>query len=296
MNSAILSTGTLLVGMAIGYIADFGGVTAKAPVKENPPMQQAGQPSIPAADAVLSDFLEGRSPSQITADEARILLAPMFKRHIYDTTRETTREGVQQEYQMRLLLAELPLPTLEQTLDLARDGTIPFFRTHEAFAAYAIRDWDRAMAWAEKQRDKRDLNAAALSWLAETEPDKATALYQQALLNDVVQYDGVTLSKLARHHARKGPDAFLDFLETLPSLEDDGKVLRAVNDMPISELPAFQETFSKRVMELQFGNLGDLMENVFSRDPERIKELTAAMKEADKKKRETGASPENPAE
>lgn len=285
MKFPLLPIITLVLGGVIGFMVEPLGIIGQKPQDRNEERnsrvrQRAGGRPLPVADAVLSDFLKGRSPADLTAEEAHRLLMPLFKRHVYDTTRDSTREGVLENYQLRLLMAKLPLPVLEQTLELARDGSIPFFRTHEAFAAYAIRDWDRAMAWAARQRDKRDLNAAAISWLAETEPDRATRLYQQALLDDVVQYDSVTVSKLARHHALRGSAAYLDFLDSLPSLEDKKHALRAMNDLQTAEIPTFLEAYVLRRMEGRFGGTGYLFDDILSRRPEQIEEIYATLEKA----------------
>ncbi|RYD36563.1 MAG: hypothetical protein EOP85_18200 [Verrucomicrobiaceae bacterium] len=254
MKSPLLPVATLVVGVAAGLLLDKEVVVKRGSMKADavanfPTRHNSGERERSTEDAVLADFIGGRTPGELDAEEVYRLLLPWNQRVAFDRTFGNTQEDVRRDYRLRLLLRKIPLPVLGQTLDLARRGDVSFSTSHEIFAILAARDWDNAMAWAADQRDTKDLKSAALDLMAETNPDLARVIYEDWLNDGTAGRSGSVATTIARHEAGRGHAALLEFLEGLPSITERPSISQLMRELPDEVVPDFLKEFQRRGME-----------------------------------------------
>ncbi|RYD23272.1 MAG: hypothetical protein EOP88_04795 [Verrucomicrobiaceae bacterium] len=275
MRTTFLSILTLLLGMTAGSLLDskLGSLPRGETVlhDDGPIGQLPIQQKTPGSLALLGDFLDGRDPSNLDAAEAYQLLLPWLSRDMTEKSYETTLEGMRENIQFKLLMDALPLPALEKLLEQARQGGLAFENSRDVFAAYARRDWDMAMKWAQGQPDKLELLSSAISLLAETDPDRAEILYQQAINNGKVADREEIIAKLSRHKARKGSAALFAFMDSLP-FGDFGTPYRiGFNSLPDVEIPAFMEEYERRASAVpRYYPMNDLVLDLADSHPEQF--------------------------
>ncbi len=244
MKTTTWSIITLALGLGIGGMLNRSGIMDGVGTfsrREDPPPAK----SIASGEkALVDDFLKGQFPENLTAEEAYQLLYPWLSRG--RDALPATEEELKLANQCELLLDRLPLTVLQELLDLARKGKLPLKQTHDTFAVYALRDWEKAMAWADRQPDSRDLLSTAISRMAESEPDRALALYQQATLDGDVPEEEAIVAKLSKHHAKSGQAGFFAFLDALPAMSRDIPYRLALTHLPDGDIPAFLEGFKQR--------------------------------------------------
>ncbi|RYD23271.1 MAG: hypothetical protein EOP88_04790 [Verrucomicrobiaceae bacterium] len=274
MKLSVLPAATLVLGGAIGFMISRNEVASRTvdevAAQNTHARPHSGKRPLSASEVVLADFLKGRSPDELTPEEAFQLMRPVLTRHPRDHADQSTRERLMENYQFRLLLNNLPTPVLKVTLDLARDGSIPFPASHEVFAAYAERGWDTAIAWAASQPDKRELISAAISLLAETDPERATLLIGQMNTQEGTPASTEIVSKLMRHHARRGQKEFFAFVKSLPGLPEYFDFSPYLKDLPPGEIPAFLDNYRSNGLEAKarnFSSGGKLMLQVENTHP-----------------------------
>lgn len=279
MKSVALCFTTLVAGVVIGMMAGGAGFGKKSgetrEVQGKSLTRRGGGHRMDSvSDQVLAELLKGRSPSELRAEEAYELLLPWFSRSIYDRFWDTTAEGVRLNYQFQLLMEKLPTPVLEQVLDLARGGNVPFYLSRDACAAYALRDWDKAMTWASRQRDFQELKSAAISRIVDTNPDRALALYQSAMDDPFFSDEDYIVRKLASQQAKRGHAALIDFLAAQASCRpgetsSEFGMISIIGDLPPDEIPPFLEEYQERNMASKTGESIDfLMRQVADTHPE----------------------------
>ncbi len=277
MKSPLLLCGAVVTLVTGGYIAGRSQGTASRPAHNGPAVTKRplNRP-VPAIEsgsrALLSDFLKGNTPGELTAEDAYQLLRPWLEKTRYNDF-DRTRDGMKENLQLRLLADELPLPILRQVLARARDGTFPLDRSHELFSAYAVRDWDEAMAWAKTQQDAEVLKMEALGHLSEIDPDRAAAICRAPNAGSILEADSVIISNLARHYSKRGKAAFSDFLESIPAIHESRVVWIAMENLPDEELSAFLDFYRGRgEARKSMMDPGDLMIEVVDREPEKFQQ------------------------
>lgn len=182
--------------------------------------------------------------NELTAAEAYQLIEPCLMTSQQTDPLERTRL----DYQFQLLASKLPSAVIEEMLEMGRGGGVALQRLNPLFGAYAVRDWDRAMAWAETQTDSARLRAAGINSLAHVDPVRAGELYQKLLLDGQPWAVSMEIrNNLAAAHARLGPEAFFRFVDSMPSDRTLGLTGLAIRNVPPEEFPGFMEEVKRRV-------------------------------------------------
>ncbi|RYD25077.1 MAG: hypothetical protein EOP87_25055, partial [Verrucomicrobiaceae bacterium] len=277
MKRAILPILTLALGIGIGVMA--GGSRLGRSMADGRTGSTGGPEQHTTRDlasrgsvALLDDFLDARSPADLTAEEALRLLLPWLARDPLDESYKNTLEGLKANNQFKLLMDSLPLPVMEQLLDLARKRGLPLENTRDIFAAWAVRDWDKAMAWTGSIREKYYLRSAAIALLAESDPDRAEVFYQEMLIKNPVDNDEDIVARLSKHHARQGQAAFFAFLDTLPEISDAAPYRLALDNLPAADVPAFLDKLLERQAEGEWVPINGLVGDLANKHPEQFKQ------------------------
>lgn len=203
-----------------------------------------GQRPDSGADQVLAGLLKGRPVSEVTAEEAYHFIQPHLEMDHYADPLENSRMN----YQFQLLMSRLPLATLEELMVRSREDGLTSFRMNQIFGSYALRDWDKAMAWAAGQKDADNLRAGAIARIAHVDPERAAGLLEQKLLEGGGQ-SGIWEASLSLSAtvARQGPEAFFKFLDTMPSPVVTTMMNTGVRNMPKEHMAAFIAQLNQRV-------------------------------------------------
>jgi hypothetical protein len=196
------------------------------------------------SEGIFADLLEGRNISQLSADEALKLLESRISRGWIGDPLKMARNY----YELQLILSKLPIPVLEQIMDLSLKSGTPQFRIQQFFGAFAMRDWQKAMNWAARQPDAASWKYAAISRLAANDLERATALYQDNLMNERSGRGSMweTGNIIANTYAKQGLKPLLSFLDTLPSREVSYLLSESAGNLPKADIPALLQEVSRR--------------------------------------------------
>lgn len=297
MKTPLLPVATAVLGIAVGFIAGKGGGSGGEKVKEDGPLVRngsgtrqgstrgagaGGQRADSSSEAVLSAFLKGKSPTELTAEEAFALLKPQMNMDWYSDPLEAARMN----YQYQLLASKLPLAVMEDVLALAREGGVPPYRANQLFGAYAARDWEKAMAWAEKQPDAGTLRSVAISRLAQDDPARASELYQQELMTGASRMAGWEASySLASSYARLGQAEFFKFLDGLPSGSASNLLSNGARNLPKEDVATFLAQVQKRAADgkMEGWAMNNLISNLAGTRGEEVRKWVETMEPGSKR-------------
>lgn len=247
-----LSAGVAL-GIAIGFAVGSGGgklrdgdqvaagkLAARQPSGRTGPRQGSG------ADEVLADFLKGRSPAELTAEQAYQIIGPQLESNMMDWSRDPV-ERARMRYQFELLASKLPLDVLEQVMDLGRDKRANSHMLAQLLGSFAGRDLERAMEWAGRQPDSDEWRANLISHLAHTDPDQAVKLHREEMLAGSRSriLEGLP-TWIAREYGKRGSAALFAIVDSMPGQDTNNLIIRGWETMPEGEKPAFLAEIRKR--------------------------------------------------
>lgn len=280
MKAPLLPLATAVLGIAVGFIGGkVGGAGGDAAAgdgaaerRNGPNTRQGssrgtgsgggagGQRSDSSADVVLSNFLKGQSVSEISAEEAFALLKPQMNMDWNADPLEAARLN----YQYQLLASKLPLKVMEGVLTLARESGVQGYRANQLFGAYAARDWEKAMVWAETQPDSATLRGAAISRLALNDPVRAAELYQDLLMTGETRSAWDTSYTVASNYAKLGQKEFFKFLDSLPSGSVSSLVSNGARTLPKEDVPAFLKEIQLRTEQgkIESWTMNNLISNM----------------------------------
>lgn len=196
-------------------------------------------------DDVLSSLLRGRSIQSLSTQD----IADLLEENSNRDRNEDPVAAARRNYQLQLLLSKLPVEKLAELSQemLTAEGRRST-QGYQVFNAWARRDWKQALEWAESDPKGNQWIGSAISALAATDPGLAEELLQKRLLSGEMT-DGRGYSALysvAQSKARLGKDAFLDFLETLPSQQQSNMISNSVRDLPEGDLAGFLDELYQR--------------------------------------------------
>lgn len=296
MKTPLLLVATGVIGIAIGFVAGKGGSVAKEdgpaatrsggansrPGSSSRPAGAGGQRGDSSSEVVLSAFLKGRAASELTAEEAFALLKPQMNMDWNGDPLEAARMN----YQFQLLAAKLPLGVMENVMELAREDGVQGYRANQLFSAYASRDWDKAMAWAEKQPDAATLRMVAISRLALTDPGKAAELHQQEMLTGAsrsAQWE--TSFNLASSYAKLGQTEFFKFIDGLPSGSVSNVLSSGARNLPKEDVAGFLAEVQQRSADgkLESWAMNNLISNIASIHGEEALKWVATLEPGEKR-------------
>lgn len=298
MKTPLLPVATAVLGIAAGFIAGKGGRGGADTKDDGPAMTRSGgtgsrqspsrtsgpggQRADSSSDAVLSAFLKGRTLSELSPEEAFELLKPQMNMDWNGDPLEAARIN----YQFQLLASKLPLGVIEEVIALARDSGVQGYRANQLFSAYASRDWNKAMAWAEKQPDAATLRTVAISRLAQTDPAKASELYQQDLLTGTSRTATWEASfSLASSYAKLGQAEFFKFIDGLPSGSSSNMLSSGMRNLPKEDVAAFLAEVQKRSADgkLDGWTMNNLVSNLAGTHGEEALKWVSSMEPGEKR-------------
>lgn len=211
--------------------------------------QPSGRPGGRAdsgANDVLADYLEGRAPAELTAEEAYQIIGPQLKDFPMDWSNDPV-ERARKNYQFELLASKLPLDVIEQVMDLGREKRANPYMLAQWFGAYVGRNPDRAMEWADRQPDSKEWRGTAILRLASSDPDLAVKLYGQEMLTGASRntLQGVP-SRLVKEYGKRGSAALFRMVDSMPGNETNNLIFGGWEALPEEEKPAFLAEIRKR--------------------------------------------------
>lgn len=274
MKAPFLFGATLLAGIAIGFLLDRGGdgprgqdgvAERNGAAGGRHPAGRPGQRTDSASDTVLAGILKGRSIADLSAEEAYQAIAPCLQPQWNKDPLERSRNS----YQLHLLLSRLPLPVLDGLLHEVHKVGVPQATLNDMFTAYSMRDWDKAMAWAERQPEQASLRGSAIARLADTDPARAADLYGQEVMNGRDKGFDVGIA-VAAGMARQGSVAFFKFLDSMPSGSARYMIIESSRQIPPEQMPAFLDEVKRRTDtgSLDRSEMRDIMRNLVTSRPE----------------------------
>lgn len=279
MKTPVLILITAVLGIAIGFTVGKGGSSNNhdAPLSDQAdPVTRKSQASRGSSDrkaastseGILAGVLKGREISQLSADDALKLLAPRISMDWNGDPLEMARNN----YELQLLLSKLPASVLEQVIELSRKSDTPGFRVQQLFSAYATRDWQKAMDWAERQPDAARWKSAAIGKLAASDPARAAELYQDGRMNGTLGRSATWESgyNIANAYAKQGLQPFLSFLDTLPSGDVSNLLANSSRNLPKADIAAFLQEVGRRTADgsLDKWAMNNLVSNLAQTNPD----------------------------
>lgn len=255
MKTPLVLVSGVVLGIAIGVVVGrtaFGGGKGLLPdgstsadgQRVSSRTMSGGQRPDSGADSVLSALLKGRSPSDLTADEAYHLIQPHLEVDEYKDPLEKARSS----YQFQLLMSRLPLPVLEELMAKCGENGEKGVSIGRIFSNYSARDWDKAMAWASGQPNERYLQSTAIARLAHEDPARAAELFGKNLQDGADQSDSWdVMMNLSAATARQGPEMFLKLMDDMPTSTLNNMMSNGARNIPKEQIPAFIEQLSQRV-------------------------------------------------
>lgn len=196
-----------------------------------------------AEDMLLADYLGGRDVESVTAKEACDLLAHLRDVEQWD---QADKMGTEREkFRFQLLLAKMPLPVLEDLLEVAREYGPTVGRVDSMVGHFLARDREKALAWVPRQPNADYLKPIVIDQLARIDIAHAISLYQNGLLErerpeikNLRALEEADFS-IAREYAKKGAADFFNYHDERPSRDVHGMLVRAPVYLPEKDVPAF---------------------------------------------------------
>lgn len=276
MKTPILIAATASIGIAIGFVAGNSRGERKAGSRNemagnSPRVMSAQRAEGPAGRAnkggsVTSGMTQGGEFSKMSAAEA----LAMVKANGDWWQSSDPLEAARKNYEFQLMLSKLPLGELEKLITLTQEAGGQGFRARQIFGAYASRNLDKAMAWADTQPDAESWKGSAVSALAANDPGKAMELYQDMFLNGANPYGMDGGYELAGSFAKQGKTAFFQFIDSLPSKGASNLMSYSMRNLPKEDLPEFIAELEKRVKDgkLDSWAMSNAMQTLSVTDPE----------------------------
>lgn len=291
MKTSALVAGTALIGIAIGFVvgnvAAGPGRSGKDGAAENSSRTKssrwtgggtAGSPTN-KADSVASGFGNGREFGRMSANDALAIV----KANLDPRRNGDLLDAARNNYEFQLMLSKLPLSEMESLMAISMEEGVPTHRIRVIFNAYASRDLDKAMAWADAQPDADSWKSVAISATATRDPDRAMAMYQDALLRGRISSFGGDMMdgaySLASNAAKQGKLALLQFLDSVPSSGAGGYISSLLRQLPKEDMTGFLEELEKRVKDgkMEQWTMTSVLQNLASNDPALARSLIDKM-------------------
>lgn len=252
MKSPFLFGIALLTGIAIGFVLDRGddgramdgAADGKQAVRQ--PAGRTGPRPGSGSDEVLADYLKGKSPAELTAEEAYQIIGPQLEGFPADWSSNPV-ERARMNYQFELLASKLPLEVIERVMDMGREKGGNSYMLTQWFGAYVGRNHERAMEWADRQPDSGEWRGEAILRLASTDPDLAVKLHQEEMLTGSGRNTMQNVPyRLAQEFGKRGTSALLGMMDSMPAEATRTLVFAGWGTLPEEEKPAFLAEMRKR--------------------------------------------------
>ena len=291
MKTPTLVAGTALIGIAIGFVvgnmAAGPGRQEKEEMAENSSRTKSSRwtgggavgSATNKADSVASGFGNGREYGRMSANDALEIVKANADLGWGGDPLDVARKN----YEYQLMLSKLPLSEMEGLMAMSKEAGVPTYRVRMIFNAYASRNLDKAMAWADAQPDADSWKSVAISATAARDPGRAMEMFQDALLGGNASTFGGNMMEgaysLAGNAARQGKAALLQFLDSVPSSGAGNYVSNALRSLPKEDVPGFLEELDKRVKDgkIEQWTMANVLQNLASTDPALARSLIDKM-------------------
>ena len=164
MRRNLASVGLTLVGISIGFVA--GHLSAERGAGLSSPPDRTVSVRRAAAEG-YKDFPTAGSHRNLAVDRdlsglsATDAFALVVATGAINEDKEPL-EKARRTYECEMMLEKLPLSVLEQLIILSQETGASQAAASHLFARYAIRDWQKAMAWLVGNPDASSLQFAAV--------------------------------------------------------------------------------------------------------------------------------------
>ncbi|RYD49338.1 MAG: hypothetical protein EOP85_01815 [Verrucomicrobiaceae bacterium] len=253
MKAPLMFTAGVLLGISVGFIVWKGGGQARGSDQAENGKVTARQPSgrqIPrpgsGANELLAEYLKGKSPAEMNADEVYEVIAPQMTEYMMGWT-EGSVDRARKIYQLKLLASKLPPDVMVKVMEMGREKGANQYILRQWFGAYVNRYPEQAMAWASRQPNAKEWRGETILRLANTNPELAIKLYDEEILNGAspgavqnVPY------RLAQEYGKQGSAAVFRLLDSLPADSATQVLYRGWDMLPDEEKPAFMAELRKR--------------------------------------------------
>ena len=278
MKHSLVAVGLTLVGIAIGFVVGHIAAMRGADFSNQSPPPERTVSARRVAAAGGKDFLSAGSPRKLAGDRdlsglsATDAFALVEAMDAIDEDIEPL-EKARKTYECEVMLEMLPLPVLEQLIILSQKSDLSKKIASHLFARYAVRDWQKAMAWVTGNPDASSLQFAAVRAVADSRPDLAQGVLQEALKNMKEKQDSNAAFQaqfaLSYAFARQGKDPFFRFIDTLPSGIVTNAIGNALAKLPRDDIPGFLEEVGKRTKEgrVEYYAMTNIMHSLAVSDP-----------------------------
>ncbi|MEO5914900.1 MAG: hypothetical protein ABIS50_11750 [Luteolibacter sp.] len=291
MKTPTLVAGTVLIGIAIGFVvgnmAAGPGRSAQEDAAENSSRTKSSRwtgggaagRSTNKAESVASGFGNGREYVRMSASDALAIVKANLDPRVNGGLLDAARNN----YEFQLMLSKLPLSEMESLMAISKEEGVPTYRIRVIFNAYASRDLDKAMAWADAQPDADSWKSVAISAAVARDPGRAMEMYQDALLGGrISSFGGDSMDgaySLASNAAKQGKVALLQFLDSVPSSGAGGYMSSLLRNLPKEDMPGFLEELDKRVKDgkMEQWTMTTMLQTLASNDPALARSLIDKM-------------------
>ena len=261
---------------SVSSAAEMRSGGAVAPQRNRP-----GRPASPGDD-LLSRFTDGRAVQTLTARD----VGEIIRANINTDRNEDPVAAARRNYQLQLLLSKLPGKVLEEVAkDILADEKARSSEGWKIFNVWAKRDWRAALEWADGEPKHSQWVGTALSSLSATDPDLAAQLMSERLLGGKLSDRYGAIYNIGRAQARMGKEAFMRFVDTLPSNQQSNVLSGSLRELPEEDLLSVVDDLYQRkgkgaIRDYSFSNaVGQLMRT----NPEKAKEWMERIPEGEER-------------
>ncbi|MES2922045.1 MAG: hypothetical protein V4819_10880 [Verrucomicrobiota bacterium] len=258
MKHPLIAVGLTLVGIAIGFVAGHLAAVRGADFSKQSPPPERTVSARRVAAAGGKDYWPAGSSRDLAGDRDLSGLSATNAFALVEATDAIDGDiepldKAKKTYECEVMLERLPLSVLEQLILLSQKSKLSKKVASHLFARYAVRDWQKAMAWVAENPDVSSLQFAAVRAVADSRPDLAQEVLQEALKNIQGNSEwGASFQAqfaLSAAFARQGKDPFFRFIDTLPSGIVANVISNALEKLPRDDIPGFLEEVGKRTKE-----------------------------------------------
>jgi hypothetical protein len=161
MKIAILAASMALIGIAVGFVmgkmaagsthSQYGEAVQNLSRTKSSKWADEGSVGnwTNKVRSTASKFKNTRDYQRMSAHDA----LPIVKANLDPRRYGDLLDAARNNYEFQLMLSKLPVSEMESLMALSKETRVPNHRIRLIFNAYASRDLDKAMAWADAQPD-----------------------------------------------------------------------------------------------------------------------------------------------